>query len=501
MRLAIAALLLALPSAAEAKTSFAQHDLRVPGTIAWVADGDLDGDGNTDLAVTYRRGTGPAAKRFVAIFFRRGASYNKRPDLAFAAPRNAALFDVGDALGDGAEELIYLASDGVYAQSFPTRRAGRPTRIVEARSLIAGPQEAELVHWDFLRHPAEGVPLTLLVPTFGGIVMYRRDGAVWKVWSTVEVDLLSRYESEKSRFGNRRGGRTFSFRATNTLPSMAFVDQTGDGKIDLVTHYEDRVAVHPMRADGTITSTPTHRRWLRMRSDAELQARDTVVDVQVVDIDGDGIADISATKIGGGLLNMESHIALYRGVRGGGFEAAPSQKISEEGFSVVTTYRDLDGDGKMELIQPYSPVSILALTGVLLSSELSLEIRVRRLRDDRPMAFDDATQTMKTVLGFDFSTGASLRGAFPKYGDLDGDGRRDALLSMGTDRLGVFRGVVDRDDLFEDDPSSKIETTSTLRTTLFDSTTAPNARQDILMVYDDLPDLIGRMSVFTAASK
>src|SRR5262249_47771489 len=152
--------------------------------ILWLTTGDLDGDGLTDLVLSYRRGSGPKSRRFIAVFFRNKDGYSREPEVAVEAPQNAAIFDVGDALGDGRDQLVYVAADGVHAVSFTDRKPGNQTRIVTVSSLVAEPEEDDLVAWDFLRPlGGPGSPPVLIVPTRGPLRLFRREAdAVWKPW-------------------------------------------------------------------------------------------------------------------------------------------------------------------------------------------------------------------------------------------------------------------------------------------------------------------------------
>src|SRR5262245_8772561 len=117
------AVLTAFGASAEAKPRFEKQELSVPGHIVSMDWGDLDGDGWTDLVVAYRRGIGPEATRFLAIFFRGPSGYPAKPDLMLNAPQGAAIFDLGDALPSPGDELVYLTSFGAVAQSLAGRRA------------------------------------------------------------------------------------------------------------------------------------------------------------------------------------------------------------------------------------------------------------------------------------------------------------------------------------------------------------------------------------------
>jgi hypothetical protein len=71
------------------------------------------------------------------------------------------VFDLGDALGDASEELVFIAPDGVYAQPFIDRKASNPTRVVTTPSLVVSPEEDDLVAWDFMRQIAPDQPVNL----------------------------------------------------------------------------------------------------------------------------------------------------------------------------------------------------------------------------------------------------------------------------------------------------------------------------------------------------
>ncbi len=497
-RRAVPLALAALLAGREAGAAFDKQELAVPGSILWVDDGDLDGDGRRDLVVAYRRGEGPDARKFIAVFFRGEAGWSPRPELMIAAPRNAAVVDLGDAMGDAGDELVYLAPDGVWAIPVAGRRAGRPTRVLTAPTLAGRPEEDDLPFWDFLRVPAPGQPPTLIVPGRGPLRLFRRDGALWKPWSQVEVDTPSFYDAERDAYrSSRRGGhtgRSFSFRATTVIPALAFVDQTGDGRMDLVTIWEDRLAVHVARADGTLTSSVAHRRWLAIRTPAELATHDTDLDVQVLDLDGDGVADASVTKIGGGLTNMFTETRIHRGLAGGGFSAEPSQVFKDDGFAALVRYVDVDGDGRLEMLHPRSEVSILGLSRVLLASKLELDVRLRRRDASEGRVFGlEPFQVLTSIHDLDFTVGGALRGPYPLTGgDVDGDGRPDVLVCAGGTTLRVHRGL-DGGKL-EDEGRLSLDAPTTRHTRLVHAD--PGRPPDVVMAYVARAGLEGRLVVF-----
>jgi hypothetical protein len=480
-----------------------RQEMHVPGGILWLTTGDLDGDKKTDVVLSYRRGSGPRSQRFIAVFFRGAKGYASEPDVAIAAPRNAGIFDVGDAFGDGKEEIVYFAPDGVYAQAFIDRKPSNPTRILTTPSLIGAPEEDDLVVWDFLRSFAPGQPATMIVPARGDLRMYRRDGETWKPWSKADIEQYSSYDAEISTFRrDRRGGasgRPYSFRSTTIVPLLDFIDQTGDGKIDLVTSFEDRVAVYPALEDGTIAAKPAHQIWFSVRSPNELETRDAGVSTQIVDFDMDGVADACVQKISGGISSLATETYLYRGLKGGGFEAKPSQSFKDEGFASLVAFIDVDGEGRLEMLHPQSEVSISAIGSMLLSKELTLKVRIRRMSTEKTLIYEKKpVQTLEATFGLDLNVGATLRGAAPLFGfDFDKDGVRDVIMSDGGEKMVLHRGIKKDDDLFQDDGHLTLPAPGTSTTLPIQPDMTKTGRPDLLLYYVDRADLAGKLYLFT----
>ena len=502
-RIGLVLLFLTVPHPVRA--DFKRQTLRVPGSVLSVVHGDLNGDRRMDLVVSYRRRAGPDSRKYLGVFFRAEDGYTPAPSVAFRAPQRAALFDVGDALPDSSpvprDELVYLTSTGVFAQGLENAAPGAARRLVNVPTLTMGSEEDDLDAWDFLRQVGGDGPDVLLVPGRRALFVYRRRSSGFARWAELSLGAIHRYSAESPTVRrSRRGaspGRGFSVRATTIVPTIDIVDQTGDGRLDVVLHYEDRIAVHPQRADGSFDRQPAHRQWFRMRNPSELETRDTSISAHVQDLDRDGIADLALTKIGGGITTLKTEVRLHRGLPGGGFQREPAQRFTDDGFAVLIQYVDVDGDGQLEMVHPRSEVSIMSMTRAMLSSEISLDVRIRRSAK-RPAFFEPRpVQTLTAEYGLDLSVGAAVRGAAPTFGyDFDRDGRRDALLSGGEDSLRIFAGSSRSNELFRNGARETLSVSGSQLTRVIPSRTDGEAQPQVMVAYAGRRKLSGTIYVF-----
>lgn len=499
MRIVVSMVAASLVLATTAQAKFSRQTLDVPGSVLWVDTGDLNGDQRTDLVVSHRRGAGPATGRFLAVFFRTDKGYGRRPDVTFPVPQNAAAFDLGDAFGDAQDEIVYLTSSGVFAQAFKDGKPQNLTRIITSPTLVLEPEEEDIVAWDFLRKIGDK-PAAVL-PGRRAVRLFAREGEAWKKWAELRIEKFSYYDAETSTYRRSgrggRSGRPYAFRVTTIVPNLDFVEQTGDGRIDLVTHYEDRLEVYPGTEGGGFAERPAHRAWFRMRTPAELESRDTEVSAEIVDFDGDGIADLCLTKIGGGVTTLATEVRLHKGLKGGGFSPKPTQKFVDDGFASLVRFIDVDGDGKREMLHPHAEVSIMSMSSAMLSSKLSLDIRIRRPDPEGPLFARSPTQTLETSYGLDLTVGAALRGTAPIFGhDFDGDGRRDVILAQGGDEMRLHRGLKGRSELFEEEGRIKLSAPGTSTTLALSPRTDRTEPPDLLLYYVARKSLGGRLYVF-----
>lgn len=490
---------------AQAKAQFKKESLKVPGTILAYATGDLDGDARTDLVVSYRRGKGPGTERFFAVFFRGELGYSGAPNLTLRAPSNAAVWDLGDVLGGPGEELVYLTTAGVYAIDLHARSAAEPERVVRGRPLVGRAEEEDLITWDFVRRLEPNGPVTVIVPKPGPLELHQRSATGLEPWSRIDVSPPSFYDAERTTYRrSTRGGsagHAFAYRVTTVIPALWFVDADADGRADLITTYEDRVQIYPRREDGRLSESPVTRRWFRVRTPEEEKRVDNEVTAQVLDVNGDRRADVVITKIGGGITTLRTETFIFLGQADGAFSKAPSQVFREDGFSTLVRFVDVDGDGRLEMLHPKTEVSILAMTRALMSSELSMDLRLRRPSKEKSEVFQGKpTQSLDLLLGLDFKLGGAIRGAYPLAGhDFDGDGKLDIVVPRGASAMGLHHGTGQGGVLFESSPTITLSGPATQHT-LVVYATAQERRPDILMFHTDVPELEGEITLLRNVS-
>jgi hypothetical protein len=238
-----------------------------------------------------------------------------------------------------------------------------------------------------------------------------------------------------------------------------------------------------------------------VRTPEEEKRLDNEVTAQVLDINGDRRADVIITKIGGGITTLRTETVIFTGQADGGFSKGPAQVFREDGFSTLLRFVDLDGDRRFEMLHPKTEVSILAMTKALMSSELSMDLRIRRLSKDEKEVFESKpSQRIDLTLGLDFKQGGAIRGAYPLAGhDFDGDGKNDIIVPRGASEMGLHHGVRDGANFYEDDPTIILSAAATQHTVVVyasDKAKYP----DVLMFHTDMPELEGEITMFRNVS-
>ncbi|MEM1024004.1 MAG: VCBS repeat-containing protein [Myxococcota bacterium] len=437
---------------------FKGQTLTVPGNVGWLTHGDLDGDGAEDLVLSYVRGGGPGAQRNLAIFFRKDGGWGLRPDLTYRAPDVAAVFDLGDALPSPGLELLYWTPTGVYAQDFVNRKPTAPKALVKVETLVGPAERDELVQWDFMRvEPGQEKAWLLLLPDPRRVHVFRKRDQAWTEVATPIVDSPHLYDAESEVFrpsDDGGGYGNYAMRVLTLVPQLRLVDQTGDGRPDLVAHFEDQVEVHVGLPDGGFEEKARHRRFFALRSEEEHRTGEAFVQSYVRDFDGDGIADFCVRKNAGGLVQATSSILFFRGLRGGGFTETPVQVVESKGVASVVDFRDVDGDGRLELLTPRVRLSILAFIRAFTSRSLSVEVDILPGLGRSQTAFfaDSPRQTLEFTLGLSFEGGFGVEGTPPLFGhDFDQDGHLDVLMSDGAERMVLHRGLAGEAEPFQKD--------------------------------------------------
>jgi hypothetical protein len=131
----------------------------------------------------------------------------------------------------------------------------------------------------------------------------------------------------------------------------------------------------------------------------------------------------------------------------------PDVRLQQDGFATTLVAKDLNGDGKRDLMLPLAKIGVSNLIRNLLTNRVEVSLLVYLYRDQGIYA-DTPDWTRNYTYQIDMSDGVVLQGKWPNVdGDFDGDGKAD-LLVAGNDVVAIY--LASPGSLFARDPAARI---------------------------------------------
>ncbi len=411
-------LLLAVPvSAQRAPDAFEVSEWRVPGRAidAFAARGE---DGRETVFAISLVGSPPGEQRYLTEL-PRNLAQAARP---VAVPADVVVVDAAElGLAPGPElvllsarRLRVLSADGAPLAEQPIDPAlPLPARTWEL-------SRAELVRdWDSDGRPEALVPSAegaRLLPFVAG------DGV-----QELSLPLLADYGSPTLDNYFRPG----VLAGVVSWPMLELADDDGDGRPDLFAANRYELRVFHATPEGLPREATRVQSFPPFTPEEERRHLASTLLAAVRDLDGDRRADLVVHRMVGELTRSRSTTTVHLNPGSGSDPlAVPSARLDLVGGNAVLRLDDVDGDGRLELLEAYLGFGVVQLVRMLTLRRVELRLRVLTLPIDGASA-PTATWSDHVSFPFDFGT-TRVRGLLPfTEADWNADGRRD--LCWGDD--------------------------------------------------------------------
>jgi len=456
----LAALLLCadLRALADDQPAFLLSRLSVADELLDMFTEDLNADSLSDILIVHKKGLPPKETRWISIFWQSAqGGFSTAANQSWELDTSAVILDIGDVTGDTRKEICYLTSDEV--RYYPINGNAYellPRALFKVRGMTVIPAKRRAPLLNFVRDWNQDGKDEVGVFEFSGLTIYASNTEnKFAPSDSVPIRLESGMQRVTDEREDARGALTSGLVARFTFPDLRLVDFDNDGLNDIIATMEDRVRVYRRGRDGKFTARAGDDILFDVRTQQEKIEGEAELQTVVTDLNNDGYADALVTKqTNKGLSNFRGVINLFWG-RANGYPAVPDQVIISEGTASSRTYiRDINADGRQDLILPSVKISITAIIRMLITRNLPIAFNIFLMgADGRFPEQPDFTKEVK--LKIDWS-GESDSQAMDLDGDYNGDQRKDFVFATEEDVLAIYLGVAGDDELFSKRPVAEV---------------------------------------------
>ncbi|MFO0690502.1 MAG: VCBS repeat-containing protein [Myxococcota bacterium] len=434
----LAVAMLAHTAAAEDSSPFAirRHDVRGIVLQVWSLAVSSCEDDSKDLLVLSTEGGPPTQQRFATFMPCGSALRPGDPRIRVRRiPAEAVAVDVAGLPGRTGPQLLSVSAAGLQIESLESHEPVRTIAIPGGLPLPPRP-------WEIGRLPMveawndDGRPAALLPTPRGAWLVDLADAEGVVAPRRIELPVYASYETSMPDLPET----VWKWMVQEVhWPTLTRADDDGDGRRDLFALSRYGIWIYHAGAGG-LPSTPSRKLdFVPFDEKAERRFETSIHNYFARDLDGDTRADLVINRIQGGLMEGRSttHIHLNPG-HGASLSGRPDAVLETHGGIAGVDFVDLEGDGRLELLETNFEFGVLQLVRLLVSRRADTKVRILALDPASPggvrTLFEDALS-----LPLDFKE-SRFAGILPGMGDWNGDGLLDLFVTRGDQAIGFRLG-------------------------------------------------------------
>jgi len=379
-----------------------------------VTAADIDGNGATDiLALCSDEETYPLEKNVSVFLAPAPGIFGIKPDYEMALPSESGAAFLAEVDGQAPPELVVTNVHGAEVYSF------QDGKFVE----IAAPRFSSLLpsgsrHPRFLPEAAHDLNKDgtdeWLIPVPGGYVIRTMEDEVAMVRCDVSSEVRSGTSSEILYISHR-------------VPK-AHVFETGADSEHAIAFLTDEFADFAY-GDGW----EKHKRFEIPINLADKWDTSVLMD----DLSGDGLPDLVVTQTEG-TLNVTVLTQVYIAQEPYTYPEEPSATFQTKGAFAQPVIMDVNGDERLDMVYLKVPFGLKFFANFLLRKKVGIKVEVYLYGDG------GYPQEPNYTTGLTIDAPDGREEIAYTFGDFNGDGRIDASLGSGSEKLEIYLGEDDR---------------------------------------------------------
>jgi len=475
--------------------------LSVEGHIKEIKVVDLNYDGLKDLLVIHIKGLPPRETRWISIFWQRhNRTFSPVPDQSWQVEPTATVLDVGEISPRyPGQELVLLTSEGVkFYPLLKDKYSQEALPLIHHPVFTPFPEEDNLPITNFVQDWDQDGNDDIAIMDFGRLAIFFGNGkGDFSRKEVIQVKIEPFYLGYDPLDKSRDPSKVPLFTSTYFFPELNLRDYDGDGLKDLIAIQKDVLYWYPHH-EGNGFATSFIKKDFDIRTEKEKREELVNIKMMVEDLDGDGLADVLINKQKArGLSSLFSLVSIFYNRRGRGLPLIPDQMIITEGTaSVAMVIRDLNHDGKKDLILPSFQFGLGAILRYFFTKKIKVNFLVYLMgKDGRYPDRPDLEKAIKFKIDL---SGQSNLAVIDPDGDYNGDGIEDLVFGTDEDELSIFLGIANRGGrikkIYEDKPAVRLKV-NTLGY-LITEDLSNRGRSDLILYYPRNPKRWHQIIVF-----